>query len=298
MMRGPGTAGIVICVVLCLAGVGLAADGSPVAKQGLVNPFFAFDNGTGYGRVSAEDQAAMLKELGYAGIGYSGARRIPEMLKALDARGLTMFSIYVDVCLTPEKGKPPYDPALKTAIRQLRGRQTQIWLPIGGGRPSSTDLDDRGVALIREIADLAAASNLQVVLYPHDGMYVQRLDDALRLVKKAGRKNVGVAFNLCHFLKVEGGKDLERRLKDARPHLLAVNINGADGGDTGRMGWDRLIQTLDRGSYDVSRVLRAVKYAGYRGPIGLQCYGIPGDNRENLKRSMKAWRVRASADRP
>ena len=56
------------------------------------------------------------------------------------------------------------------------------------------------------------------------------------------------------------------------------------------MDWDRLIQTLDRGSYDVGRVVKALRRAGYNGPIGLQCYGIPGDNRENLKRSMKAWR--------
>ena len=65
----------------------------------------------------------------------------------------------------------------------------------------------------------------------------------MRLVKKVDRKNVGVTFNLCHFLKVEGEKNLERRLKEAKPHLFAVNINGADGGNTDQMGWDRLIQT-------------------------------------------------------
>ena len=30
---------------------------------------------------------------------------------------------------------------------------------------------------------------------------------------------------------------------------------------------------------------------GYRGPIGLMCYGIPGDVREHLERSMKTWRA-------
>jgi sugar phosphate isomerase/epimerase len=290
MMHRSGILRLAFCVTLCVAEAALASEGA-AAKPGLANPFFAFDNGTGYGRVSAEDQAAMLKQLGYAGIGYTGAREIPKMLRALDARGLTMFSIYVDVCLTPEQGKPVYDPALKTAIKQLRGRRTQVWLPIGGGPPSSDKLDDRAVAVIREIADMAAASGLRVVLYPHEGMYVQRLGDALRLIGKAGRKNVGLAFNLCHFLKIEGERNLDRRLKEARPHLFAVNINGADGGDTGRMGWDRLIQTLDRGSFDVGRVLRLLRQLGYTGPIGLQCYAIPGDSRENLKRSIKAWRT-------
>ena len=64
----------------------------------------------------------------------------------------------------------------------------------------------------------------------------------------------------------------------------------ADAGDTQQMDWDRLIQTLDRGSFNVGQVLSSLRRAGYTGPIGLQSYGIPGDNRENLKRSMKAWR--------
>jgi sugar phosphate isomerase/epimerase len=271
--------------LICSGVVGTAAENKAAAT-----PFYAFDNGTGYGRVPPDQQAAMLKELGYDGIAFSGARKVPEMLTALDARGLKMFSIYVDVCLTPEKGKPVYDPALKTAIEQLKGRGTQIWLPISGGTPSATDLDDQAVAVVREIADMAEKSELQVVLYPHFDMYVERIENALRLAKKIDRTNVGVAFNLCHFLRVDDAKNLDRRLKEAGPRLMAVSINGADGGDTNRMDWNRLIQTLDRGSYDVGQVLKALRRAGYAGPIGLQCYGVLGDSRENLKRSMKAWR--------
>ena len=110
------------------------------------------------------------------------------------------------------------------------------------------------------------------------------MEDAIRLVKKVDRKNVGVSFNLCHFLKLDDEKNVELRLKEAMPYLLAVSINGADGGQTNRMDWNRLIQTLDRGSFDVGRVLRTLKQLGYTGPIGLQCYAIPGDCRENLKR--------------
>ena len=275
---------------LCQAVAHNATEEVAAEKPGLANPFFAFDNGTGYGRVAPEEQAAMLKELGYDGIGYTGAQQIPAMLKALDARGLKMYSIYVEVCQTPEKSKPMYDPGLKAAIEPLKGRDTLVWLPISGGKPSSTDLDERAVTLIREIADMAEKAGLRVALYPHLGMYVERVEDAMRLAKKVDRKNVGVTFNLCHFLKLDDEKNLEQRLKEAVPYLFAVSINGADGGNTNGMGWDRLIQTLDRGSFDVGRVLKAIKRLGYTGPIGLQCYAIPGDNRENLKRSMTAWR--------
>lgn len=70
------------------------------------------------------------------------------------------------------------------------------------------------------------------------------------------------------------------------PHLFVVSINGAD---RGGQNWDTLIQTLDRGSFDVYEFLKTLRQMGYRGPIGLQHYGIKGDAHENLKRSMEAW---------
>ena len=74
------------------------------------------------------------------------------------------------------------------------------------------------------------------------------------------------------------------------PHLFLVSINGADPGSTSESSWNHLIQTLDRGSFDISRVLKKLQQLKYTGPIGLQCFAIPGDPSENLERSMKAWR--------
>ena len=196
--------------------------------------------------------------------------------------------------------KPPYDPRLRTAIEQLQGRDTLIWITVVGGKPSSDGLDDRAVTIFREIADVAARSGLRVALYPHKGSYVERVEDAVRLAKKIDRKNLGVSFNLCHFLWVDDAKNLELRLKEARPYLMAVSINGADGEETNKLSLGRLIQTLDRGSFDVGRVLIALKRLNYTGPIGLQGFMVPGDVRDNLARSMSAWRklsARAAAER-
>ena len=54
----------------------------PVAHaEKLTNPFFVFDNGTGRDqKVPLEEQAELVKRTGYAGLGYTGALRIPEML--------------------------------------------------------------------------------------------------------------------------------------------------------------------------------------------------------------------------
>ena len=115
---------------------------------------------------------------------------------------------------------------------------------------------------------------------------MERVEDAVRVARKVERENVGATFNLCHWLKVDG-KDLQARLEQALPHLSVVTVNGADADGA---GWDRLIQTLDKGSYDVGGVLTILEGLGYTGPIGLQGYGIGGDVHDNLRRSMDAWR--------
>jgi hypothetical protein len=70
-------------------------------------------------------------------------------------------------------------------------------------------------------------------------------------------------------------------LAKASPYLLVVTINGTTEAGS--------IETLDKGTYDIYPFLKALKQAGFKGPIGLQGYGIGGDIRENLRRSMQAW---------
>jgi sugar phosphate isomerase/epimerase len=203
------------------------------------------------------------------------------MLQALESLGLKMFSIYVAARIDGEK--PSYDPGLPEAIRQLQGHGAVIWLTVDGKAP---DGDARATAIVREVADMAAASGLRVVLYPHFGMYVGRIEDALRVVKNVDRPNLGVSFNLCHFLAAKDEPNLDARLREALPHLFMVSINGAEH----EGGWDRLIQPLDRGAFDVYSLLKKLVALGYQGPIGLQCYHVAGDREENLTRSMAAWR--------
>jgi len=258
----------------------------PPEEPGLKNPFFAMDTGTQDAQhATAEAQAAMLKELGYAGYGYTGFDNLQEVGQALDDHGLLLFTTYTGATIEPDGYS--YDPRLEAGVKALKGREVMVWLTINSStyKPSSPDGDEQAVALVREIADLAAENHLRVALYPHTGCWLERVEDAVRVAQKAGRENVGATFNLCHWLKVDG-KDLRARLEQAMPHLFVVTINGADGGGA---AWDRLIQPLDKGSYDVPGVLVTLRELGYTGPIGLQGYGIGGDVHDNLKRSMGAW---------
>ena len=104
------------------------------------------------------------------------------------------------------------------------------------------------------------------------------------------RSNVGLSFNLCHFLKSEDANNLQQSLEEALPWLECVSINGADAGDTNTMGWNQLIQPLGAGSFDVASVVTLLTELGYTGPIGLQCYNVPGDPEENLESAIVVWK--------
>lgn len=260
-----------------------ALGGSLVAPLAFAydDPLYVFDNGTGRGVLSIEEQVELTRRTGYAGMLYAGTNDIPQLVEAHRARGLKVVGIYTGMNLSDPK--PTYEEGLPDAIRQLRGSGALITFTVNG---KAAD-DQIAVNVIREVADMAAQSGLKVALYPHYGMYVARIEDALRVREKAGRANLGLVFNLCHWLRSGDEANLVPRLKEALPHTLLVTINGADHeGD-----WSRLIQTLDRGSFDVRGFVHMLKSMGYKGPIALQCYAIKGDREDNLVRSMKAWRA-------
>lgn len=233
------------------------------------------------------EQAVMLKELGYGGVGHIWLEGVAERLKTLDAAGLRLYQITMVVEVGP--GKAPYDPRFKEVLGLVKGRGVQFDLLVNGMKPSDPAVDDHAVAILREMSELARDSGAQLLLYPHQGSWIERIEDSIRVADKVDRPNVGVMFNLCHWLRVDPSRDYRPLLKRALPRLWAVSINGADVRDE-KPGWDRYIQPLDRGDFEVVGLLAELKSLGYRGPVGLQCYGIGGDVREHLERSMTAWR--------
>lgn len=236
---------------------------------------------------SFEEQAVMLKELGYDGVGHIYLEKVAERLKTVDDAGLRLFQITMVVEVGPNK--TPYEAAFKDVLALVKGRQVQFCLLVNGMKPSDASVDLHAVKILREMSDLAKDSGAQLLLYPHQGSWIERLEDSMRVAEKVDRPNVGVMFNLCHWLRVDKSRDYKPLLKQAIPRLWAVSINGADNLDE-KPGWNRYIQPLGQGSFDVGGLLKTLKELGYKGPIGLQCYGIGGDAREHLTDSMAAWR--------
>lgn len=262
------------------------------------NEFFAMDTamvrrlGTLVERQSLETVAA----LGYRGIGPVALDEnmwrhlTTKLLPMLDEKGLKLYAVYSSVRV--DRTQFTAGPGLDANLAALKGRGTIIWLPVTSKdfKPSDPAGDDMAVAAIRHVADAAAQYGLTVSLYPHFGNLVERVADAVRIAEKTGRTNVGVTFNLCHWLRTDGPDSMASVLKLAMPRLNLVTINGADRTGT---DWGRLIQPLDQGDFDVAALLKELRRLGYRGPIGLQGYDVANrfhlEPAENLRRSMAAW---------
>ncbi len=260
------------------------------------NPFFAMNT---IARGGPAEVVPLLKELGYAGLG--GAVGDGAMATALEREGLKFFNGYLTLSFHADR--PALDDRLRGQIDAMKDHGTALWLAVARVQnaertfaKSSPDADDIVLAKLREIADYAEPRGVKIALYPHATLWLERVDDGIRVADKLNRPSVGTTFNLCHWLKVEGSeRDPATVLKAALPRLLFVTINGADTGDTKAMSWDRLIQPLGAGTYDVAAFLHAVRAAGYSGPIGFQGYGIKAPPREVLTRTMAAWREMSAA---
>ncbi|HXQ81957.1 MAG TPA: TIM barrel protein [Opitutaceae bacterium] len=248
---------------------------------------FAMDNGVGRGIWSPERQASALREIGFGGISYDYTN--PADLKAwlaeLSKRNLRLYGIYFGAQLQGEK---PLPDGIEEAVQLLHGTDAVLWLTIGSpGHPG--DYEAQALKRVQEVADLAAGARLRVVLYPHFNLYVATAEHAFDLAVRSGRANVGVTLNLCHELAAGNGGRIPDIIRRVAPSLAMVTICGAS--DKPGPGWDNYIKRLGDGDYDVAGVLRTLADVDYLGPVGIQFYGLKGDQRETLESTMHAWRA-------
>lgn len=243
-------------------------------------PFYAMDTGLrGPDVPTLEDKVRLLHDLGYWGIDYTfNPAELPRLLDLLDRFSVQLACVYLSPLI-----EEPIDPHLRESIRLMKGRPTRIELALRSRTLKSSDPagDEKALAMLRQTSDWAADAGPLVSIYPHTGLWTQRVQDGVRLASAAGRKNIGTNFNLVHWAWVKQDQPLEAVLQSAMPHLLAVSINGLNG---------RTIVPLDEGTYDVTAFIKLLAKLDYQSPVGLQGYGIPGKSSDALKKSMEKWR--------
>ncbi|MGL6226393.1 MAG: sugar phosphate isomerase/epimerase family protein [Thermoguttaceae bacterium] len=279
-----------------------ANDGNKAKVCWTKRPFFALCMDTADEKKrNVEEEAEMLKELGFDGVAHVGLDQLENRLASCEKYHLKLFQLYFFVDLNAEK---PFDDRLADFLPLLEKQQTQLALLITGGKPSDSTRDDRAVEVIQKILSLCKPHSISVLLYPHVNNWLESVEDCVRIARRFNQQGenqqgenqrhadqqIGVMFNLCHWIAIDGDENLAQVLDLARPHLQAVTINGTD---THQMIVDKTgnwLQPLGSGQFPVGTVVRELDRIGFSGPVGLQCYGIPGDTQLHLQQSLKVWK--------
>lgn len=244
---------------------------------------------------SDEVRLDALKTAGYSytNWGLCDVKDLDHAVETAKTRGIKIVGVYCTAEL--HRDGLHLDPRIHDAIRIVHGSGTFIWLAVSSPdfAASSAEGDAVAVPALKALAVEAGKQHTRIALYPHTGMWQERVQDAVRIADSVNSPNLGVTFNLCHCLMVGDEDKIGSLLALARPRLLAVTINGADS-QAARSSWNRLIQPLGKGTFDVGNLLKGLDRVHYHGPIGLQGYGLAGADLDNLTQSRVAWNAMLS----
>ncbi|MHA4807503.1 sugar phosphate isomerase/epimerase family protein [Flavitalea flava] len=263
--------------------------------QQINNPFFVFNVGisTNAPGDTLPDQIKLAKAAGFTALQTKGVDDLALALRQLDKERMELSAIYIHIDLDSSQ---PYDIRMEEAFTLLKGRQTLPWFYITSHKypPSSPQADSIAIPILRRLSDMAATNGIRIMLYPHMTYWLQTVQDALRVIKWTNRNNIGLSFNLAHYLAYKElnpqSESYETLAGKCMPYLYALSINGADSVSRDRTNpWASFIKPLGEGNFDVYQFLKIFRDRGFKGPVGLQCYGIKEDPLTHLSRSVKTW---------
>ena len=214
-----------------------------------------------------EARAQMLADMGIKKLAYDWrAEHIPtfdEEIEALARHGITLQAFWFPAGLNEDAQ------AILAALKR-HNVKTELWVTLNGGdiECSPEEQAQRVIdhsAIIRPIAEAAAAQGCTVGLYNHGGWFGEPRNQIaiIEALRKDGFDNVGIVYNQHHgHAHVD---DFARLLEDMLPYLYAINLNGMDrDGDAG----GRKILPIGVGELD-KHLLAIIQASRYSGPIGI-----------------------------
>lgn len=278
---------IILLILIC---------SNSLLAQKVKNEFFALHNIIRGDSIyhTFDKQVELVKSAGFDGIEINQLESFDGMKMALDKHKFKGSYFYVKVKLGE-----PIDVQLENAIELLKGTNTIISPYILADKssflPNSPEGNAEAVRLLQLISRWSKRAGLQVAIYPHLGFYVERTDHALELARKVNRKNVGLSFNLCHWLATTNSTEranLKDHLKELKPYIKMVTISGANDVISQKKSvFDDYILPLGTGSFDTYGLVEfMVKEIKYKNPIGVQCYNIKGNKPQLVQHTMAVWR--------
>jgi sugar phosphate isomerase/epimerase len=133
----------------------------------------------------------------------------------------------------------------------------------------------KGATLLTYLRDEAAKSNSTIALYNH-GDWFGEPENQVKLIEAVGDPSIGIVYNFHH-----GHPHIPKfatMLTKMLPYLRAVNVNGM-------IPEGPKILTIGEGTHE-REMLRVLKDAGYKGPLGILCHIEDEDAEVVLRRNL------------
>ncbi|RXZ79687.1 sugar phosphate isomerase/epimerase [Paenibacillaceae bacterium] len=236
----------------------------------------------------------MIRELGYDAayltLWDEQAWQDSELLPAVkEEYGLEVAAVYAVLDLT-QSPEHPEAARMITMLEQLQGcSRVELALTVGDGRFKLSDPEGDALAMewLARLLPIAERKQLRLSLYPHVFFWLERWEDALRLIGKIGHPLLGMAFSSFHWYAIDGTR-LQEALSSCMPHLHAVSLCGSRK-QSESAGLPATIECIDQGELDLFAFLALLRRYGYQGPVGFQGYGMGGDAFANLRRNKAVY---------
>ena len=87
---------------------------------------------------------------------------------------------------------------------------------------------ETAVKALHELGDVAAEVGVRISIYNHVGNWTESLPFVIEVIRKTNHPQVGYNFNLCHWLKVNGGQDYRPLLHKNADKLFVRDYERGD----------------------------------------------------------------------
>lgn len=257
------------------------------------NPFGVFDF-----NLRGKDPAEQIHSLD--GIGFDGIAmplNSPADLARLQAYlaakpDLKLFAGLVHL----QADKPQAIPRahLRLVAAKLAEMHAKLWLIVGGTKGADANI----LAVITEVADIAAAANVGVSLYPHDNTAVETAEEALVYLKQANRPNLTISVHQCHEMRAGNTGRLDAVMDAVGRYMDIVTLCGSDKNvNDNSKDWSDAIKPLGEGDYDPKDFLRALRRHHFNGPVILHTFGLMDKPPSHYETSFKIYqKMKAEVD--
>lgn len=230
------------------------------------------------------DQARWVKEAGYDAYYLTHMASIQpcSLDQALDActqADIPLSGVYE----LPDISSAPENAELERLNRMMTRLPTgcRIEIAMNGLPPGDPSTDEKALAWLNPLLEIAKGTGHQLALYPHFSFTLETFTDALRLARILDHEQVKCMFCAYHWHHIHcfQGKEPspEKLLKEAGDLLAAVNVNGSrllKEPEDIYNGMNPTIEPLGRGDLDCRSIVHTLREMNFTGPIGIQGYAV------------------------